>query len=106
MTAETRPRFKPSSLLGVYRFRDLVGGCPAWYAVDSLGAIADFLVVRPGLSEKQIVDDLARRIYGKNGPGARLTLVHARRASSAQLALLARAVPARPPASPAVLLGR
>lgn len=98
MSAKPSPKFQPSPLMGVYRFREKVGGCNAWYAVDCLGHIADFQVVRSGFSEAQIVDDLSVRVYGKRPA---LTLIHSRRASSFLPALLARGVRARPSERPA-----
>lgn len=103
MTAQHRqPRPEPSPLLGVYRFREKIGGCNAWYAVNWLGHMVDFVVVRDGMSERETVDDLIRRVYGENGPTPQLTLVHDRPASSSpQRSLLARAVRVPQRAAPA-----
>lgn len=98
MRTKSAPKFEPSPLMGVYRFREKVGGCNAWYAVNCLGHIADFRVVRKGESEKRVVGDLVRLVYGQWGPGPSLTLIHTHRASSAQLSLLRRSL--RAPQSP------
>ena len=57
----------PGSLRGVYRFRHRVGGCPAWYSLDDDGDVLDFEVVRPGMSEADVVSRQAELAYGEDG---------------------------------------
>lgn len=106
MKSERSPRFEPSPLRGVYRFRERIGGCPAWYAINCLGEFAELRVVRSGMDEKQVVAELVRLVYGERGPGPNLTLVHDVPASSSpQRTVIVhaarvpqRAAPAAPPA--------
>jgi hypothetical protein len=59
-----RPIAAPSPKQGVYRFREKVDGCAAWYSVDAAGNMADFRVVRPGTSEAATVAELAIVAFG------------------------------------------
>lgn len=51
-------------LEGVYRFRKLVGGCPAWYALNDDGEMLDFQVIRAGMDETHVVAELVRLVLG------------------------------------------
>lgn len=64
----------PSPLMGVYRFRRLIDGCPAWYAIGADGQLAKSAVIRDGMSEAEAVWDLATHIYGANAGQPLLTL--------------------------------
>lgn len=59
-----RPTVAPSPKQGVYRFREKVDGCAAWYSVNAAGDMADFRVVRPGMSEAAAVAELAVSAFG------------------------------------------
>lgn len=54
----------PSPHAGVYRFRHRIDGCRAYYRIDAAGRLAGTELVRPGMSEAQVVADLARAQWG------------------------------------------
>lgn len=94
----------PSPLMGVYRFRKLIDGCPAWYAIGADGQLAKTVAIRDGMSEAQAVADLAKAIYGTNAGHPLLTLHRPVAVSSGRvrpaLAVAVRIAQARPDAPP------
>lgn len=58
-----------STLHGVYRYRRLVAGRPAWYAFNRDGELAGFRIVTEGTTEAAVVHDLAARVYAAPAAG-------------------------------------
>ena len=82
---------------GVFRFRRLVGGRPAWYATDERGEIADFRVIGETDSEVAVVAELAERVFGATVRAPYLRLMSpSPAAASWSPALFARIHRARP----------
>lgn len=65
----------PSPAMGVYKFHEKINGCTAWYSRGADGAIIDFVIARPGMSEATIVSELAIGIYGARRPTLELITV-------------------------------
>lgn len=100
MMRREHPQDRPavSPLMGVYRFREMVGGFPAWYSIDARGDFADFIVVTPSQSEAGVVATLARGIFGPDLNVPRLRVIVGRPGASASQAWLPGFVPLRPAA--------
>lgn len=65
MSTEREPQRGTSSMMGVYRFCEKIGGRNAWFSRGENGDIVDFVIAKDGMSEALIVDQLAAAIYDK-----------------------------------------
>ena len=69
------PAAHPSRYAGVYRCRFRINGCRAYYRIDESGRMVDAMTVRPGMSEAQVVADLAVAHWGNEAKRTALRLV-------------------------------
>jgi hypothetical protein len=97
MSSTSVPRIP--ALDGIYRYRHLIAGRPAWYCMNATGEILGFRVVGDDEAEVEVVADL---IVALRGPAARtpaLRLINGRGSASGPSLASLVSLAARPPFS-------